>query len=236
MQGRKLSVWVAGVLAAGALLAGAEPSWAREAGGGPVLAGGTGGPYCGPCEPRPLVTRAAPGTAVVALRYRWSTEARSFDLVSEEKVGVTDEQGELQFTVPQGEGSLDKVVVSTGGAFSEPFLFVTVAGCAGPRLCPLPRRLHAFANASAYLPGQPAVVTVSGAEPGSALVIVQEEYAGDGEYWRPAGEPALVNVDALGHAVAVLKTAEPGAFRVVARDRETGEESDFGLFEVNAVR
>ena len=127
MLQRKLSVWVSVALAAGALLAGADPSWAREA-GAPVLAGGTGGPYCGPCEPRPLVTRAAPGSTVVALRYRWSADARSFELVSEEKVGVTDEQGELQFTVPQGEGSLDKVVVSTGGALSEPFLFVTRAG------------------------------------------------------------------------------------------------------------
>jgi hypothetical protein len=219
--------------AAAALLLAAGPSSAEALTGAPVVAGIAGDPYCGPCEPRPLVTRAAPETTVVAQRYRWSPKARAFELISEDKVGVTDEQGELRFTVPQGEGSLDKVVVSAGGAASDGFIFLTRAACSGPRLCPLPRQFHAFANAAAYLPGQRVVVTVTGAEPGRLLDFALEQYAGDDEAWPPAADPVKASVDVLGHAVAVFKAPEPGAYRAIARDRETGEESGSWLFEVN---
>jgi hypothetical protein len=229
-QQRPGLVWLSGVMAVGAMLAGSLSSAAEFA--GPVLVGAGGGAYCGPCEPAPLVTRALPETAVVALRYRWSLETRTFQLLSEEKVGVTDQQGELRFTVAQGEGSVDKVVVSAGGLISEGFVFQTRGACAGPRLCPGPAPIHTFTNAVSYLPGRPVVVTAIGGEPGHVVDVALEEYAGE-DAWAPVALPVGATVDALGHAVASFKAPSIGVYRAIVRDRETGQESGFGLFEVN---
>lgn len=100
------------VVAAGLFLAAAEPALAQD-GYAPVLFG-NGAAFCGPCEPAPTVTRAAPGTAVIAHRYRWSAEERTFQPVGVGEVGVTDHQGELRFAVPNAESALDKIVVSVG--------------------------------------------------------------------------------------------------------------------------
>jgi hypothetical protein len=218
---------------AGSLLAAAEPSSAREIAFNPVLVG-NGTSFCGPCQPGPTVLHGAPNSPVVALRYRWSADWRGFALVGKDEVGYTDHQGELHFTLEQGEGSLDKVVVAVGGAISNAALFLTNGGCSGPRLCPLPARVHAFANASAYLAGGPVLATITGAAPGAVVEIAQEQYVEDGDrpYWVPTGEPRRVEADALGQATAILEGAGPGVHRVIARDRETGEESSFGLYEV----
>ena len=234
MRQRRGDVWFAGAMTAGLLLATGGPAAAREGAFTPVLLG-NGPSFCGPCEPGPVVTRAAPDSAVVALRYRWSAEARGFELVSKEEVGVTDRQGELRFRLEQGKASLDKVEVWVDGALSDGFLFLTNGGCSGPLLCPLPRRVHALVNASAFLPGQGVTVTVAGAEPGGVLEVAPEEYVEDGDaaHWVPAGDPIQVDVDAHGHATAVLEAAGPGVYRAIAYDRETGEESSFALFEVS---
>jgi hypothetical protein len=222
---------------AGLLLASAVPASARElpAAGSfnPVLvANGTS--FCGPCEPAPVILHAQPDSAVVALRYRYSAAWGSFELVAKDQVGATDHQGELRFTLPQGERSLDKVVVVVGDVVSNGILFLTNGGCTGPQLCPLPFRLHAFANASAYLAGAAVVTTVTGAAPGSVLEIAQERYVEEGDYpqWIPTGRPVVAEADALGRATVTLEGAGPGVFRAIARDRETGEESSFALYEV----
>jgi hypothetical protein len=219
------------------LVAGTIPSAAEAAVFGPVLVGHAG-PYCGPCQPTPVVARAAPNSPVMAVRYRWSAVARRFEPISKDEVGVTDHQGELRFTLPQGKGSVDKVSVWVGGVPSDQLLFLTRYGCAGPRLCPLPRRFHALANASAFLPGQAVLVTVGRADPGRVLEVVQEEYLedGDAQYWIPTGRPVAGEVDGLGHATVMLEAAGPGVYRVIARDPETGEESGFSLFEVSEPR
>jgi hypothetical protein len=229
-------VWAKAAMLA-LILAGAIPSAATAAVFGPVLMG-YAGPYCGPCQPTPVVTRAAPNSSVVALRYRWSAAERRFEAISKDEVGVTDHQGELRFTLPQGKGSVDKVSVWVGGVPSDQLLFLTRYGCAGPRLCPLPRRFHALANASAFLPGQAVLVTVGWVEPGRVLEVVQEEYLedGDAQYWIPTGRPIPAEVDGLGHATVIAEAAGPGVYRVIARDRETGEESGFSLFEVGEPR
>jgi hypothetical protein len=226
-----------GIVLSGAvagLLAGAgEPALAREVAFNPVLVG-NGTSFCGPCQPGPTVLHAAPNSPVVALRYRWSAEWNGFALVAKDEVGYTDHQGELRFTLEQGEAALDKVVVAVGGALSNAALFLTNGGCSGPRLCPLPFRLHAFASLSAYLAGGPVLATITGAAPGSTLDITQEQYVDDGDrpYWVPVTRPRATAADALGHAVAIFQGAGPGVYRLIARDRETGEESSFALYEV----
>src|SRR6185503_5211772 len=105
--------------------------------------------------------------------------------------------------------------------------------CVGPRLCPGPVPIHAFANSWRYLPGQPVVVTVTGLRPGSVVQIAQEEYAGEdgGSVWIP-GEATRGEVDALGTATVFLGAPGPGVYRALARDLETGQESTFALYEV----
>jgi hypothetical protein len=230
--------WFASAAMAGLSLA-AVPAEAREPGAffTPVLTG-NGGAFCGPCEPTPVLTSATPYATVVALRYRWSAAARGFELVSEEKAGVTDHQGELRFTVQQGEGSLDKLQVVVGRVPSDPFLFLTTGGCSGPYLCPLPRRLHALANASAYAPGGTVIATVRGAAAGAAVEVTQEEYIEEGEapLWIPVSKPVTAVVDAHGHATALFEAPGPGVYRVIARDPESGDESSFSLYEVTDAR
>jgi hypothetical protein len=232
MKRRARGIVLSGAVAG--LLAGAgEPASAREGAFNPVLVG-NGTSFCGPCQPGPKVLHAPPDSPVVALRFRWSAADGAFALVAKLEVGTTDHQGELGFRLEQGEGSLDKVVVMVGGAFSNPTLFLTNGGCSGPRLCPLPFRLHAFANASVYLGGDPVVASVTGAEPGRVLAISQEQYVeeGDDPHWVPTARPVLTETDALGQATVVLEGAGRGVFRLIARDRETGEESSFALYEV----
>jgi hypothetical protein len=199
---------------------------------GPVLIG-NGTALCGPCQPTPVVIQGAAGSAVVAVRHRWSTELRSFQHVSTQEVGVTDHQGELRFSVEQAKASLDRLVVAVADGTSNTILFLTHGACAGPRLCPGPVPIHAFANSWRYLPGQGVVVTVTGARPGTVLEIAQEEYAGedDGSVWIP-GEATHGEVDALGAATVVLPAPGPGVYRALARDPETGQESTFALYEV----
>jgi hypothetical protein len=236
MMKRQRGVWFSGVVMAAALLFAARPSPAQD-GFGAVLTG-NGGALCGPCRPMPVLTHAAPGSPVIALRYRWSAEARSFQPISKEYVGVTDDQGELRFGLKQGESSLDKVVVRVGGALSEGVLFVTHGECAGPRLCPLPRRYYAMLNASRYLTGQAVVVTVSGATPGQVLEFAIEEYVPEGssESWLPASKPFTAEVDAQGQATVIVDAPGPGVYRGIARDLATGEESGFSVLEVNDLR
>jgi hypothetical protein len=126
------------------------------------------------------------------------------------------------------------VVVWVKDGLSDGFVFESSDGCAGPRLCPVPRRFHAFVNASAFLPGQPVMTTVTGAIPGGVLDVVLEEFVQDGDVrqWIPTGKPIPVEVDGHGHGTAILEAAGPGVYRAVARDRETGEESGAPLFEV----
>ena len=222
----------------GLILAGAIPTAAQAGAYGPVLIG-NGPSFCGPCEPGPTVTRAAPNSAVTALRYRWSVSAQRFELVAKLEVGFTDHQGELRFGLEQGPGSVDKVAVWVGDVLSEGFIFQTAPeGCGGPRLCPLPRRYHARTNATWYMPGQPVYGTVIGAARGTRLDFVQEEYVEDGEaqLWIPTGEPVSAEVDAIGQATVILEAASTGVYRVIARDRETGEESGATLFEVGGRR
>lgn len=231
MRGVRAGAAVLGLMLAGALPAAAQVPF------GPVLF--VNGPsFCGPCEPAPILTRAAAYSSVVALRYRWSSTAHRFELVSKQEVGVTDHQGELRFGLPNGPGSVDKVHVYVGGVLSEGILFESVEGCAGPRLCPSPRRYHARLNANAFLPGQQVVATVVGAPRGSRLDFAQEEYVEDGgtSFWIPVGEPISSEVNAIGQATVILEAADAGVYRVVARDRETGEESGPALFEVGVPR
>jgi hypothetical protein len=240
MNERGRAVWFTGALMLGVGVLSAGPAQAQDkftVGFTPVLAG-NGPSFCGPCEPTPVVTRAAPQSPVVALRYRWSAETRHFALISKQEVGATDHQGELRFTLEQGKASLDKVAVVVGGRRSDGFLFLTNGGCSGPNLCPLPRRYHIAVNASAFLPGQHVVAAVSGAAPGQVVDVSHEAYVEDGEepYWVPVSEPLVAEVDALGHAAATLEAVDPGVYRVIARDRETGEESSFALFEVSTPR
>jgi hypothetical protein len=231
VERKRGGAWFTSAAIAGVVLA-AGPVAAQD-GGYRALLTGNGGALCGPCEPAPMVTCAPPDSPVVALRYRWSADAARFELISEQEVGVTDERGELRFRLEQGAG-VDKIAVRVGDVLSDGFVFETHGECAGPRLCPLPRRFHVFANASAYLRGQAVVATVSGGAPGRLLDVTAEQYVGKGEggYWIPAGKPVLATVDAGGHATAGLRAGGPGAYRVVARDLETGEESGVSLFEV----
>jgi hypothetical protein len=203
----------------------------------PVLLG-NGPSFCGPCEPGPTVTQAAPHTAVLAARYRWSLAEGRFVSLGVEEVGATDHQGELRFKLPNAEDALDRVIVSVGGQPSNAILFLTTAACGGPRLCPLPRRLHAFTNLTQYLPGQDVYVTLTGATRGSVLDIAHEAYVGEGDggIWVPVGDPHRVEVDPLGRATVIVSAADPGVYRAVARDRETGEESSVALFEVGGRR
>lgn len=221
-----------GMVVAALVVAAADPSAAKDA-FTPVLA--ANGPiFCGPCEPSPVVTRAAPESPVVVHRYRWAPEARSFQLVGGGEVGTTDHQGELRFTVPNAKDSLDKIVVSVGDLRSSGMIFLTNGGCGGPLLCPMPRPIHAVTNASAYLSGQAVFVTVTGAQPGTILDIVQEEYVVDGDVaqWIPTREPFAAEVDPLGRATVIQEAAWPGVYRAIARDRATGAESSFALYEV----
>jgi len=223
----------AGVALSAVMAADPSAAWEMFPGGpSPVLIG-NGTALCGPCEPTPLVVQGSAGSAVVALRYRWSPELRSFQGVSAQEVGVTDHQGELRFSLEQGEASVDKVIVAIADGTSNTILFLTHGACPGPRLCPGPVAMHAFANSSRYLPGQPVVVTLTGARPGSVLEIAQEEYAGEdgGSVWIP-GEAIRVEVDALGGATAFFRAPELGVFRAMGRDPETGLESSFALYEV----
>lgn len=236
MTRRKRHVWVQAAVVAAAIASTAAASAAEDRGFAPLLLG-NGPAFCGPCEPAPLLTGAAPGAPVVALRYRWSAKAHAFELASAREVGATDDRGELRFGLEQGQG-LDKVVVEAGDSRSDGVLFLTNGDCGGPLLCPLPIRVHVAANASAYEPGQGVVITVSGGEPGRVLDVSQEEYVaeGDSSRWVPVGEAASVRVDAHGHAAATVEAASPGVYRAIARDRETGEESGIALFEVDAPR
>lgn len=237
MNGSKQRAVVWSLSAAVALCSAADPAAARELfpGGfspGPVLIG-NGTALCGPCQPTPVVVQGAAGSAVVAVRHRWSPELRSFQHVGTQEVGVTDHQGELRFSVEQGKASLDRLVVAVADGTSNTILFLTHGACVGPRLCPGPVPIHAFANSWRYLPGQGVVVTVTGARPGSVLEVAQEEYAGEdgGSVWIP-GEATHGEVDALGTATVVLRAPEPGVYRALARDPETGQESAFALYEV----
>ena len=78
-----------------------------------------------------------------------------------------------------------------------------------------------------------------GAARGSRLDFAQEEYVEDGEaqLWIPTGEPISAEVDAIGQATVILEAAAARRVsRVIARDRETGEESGASLFEVGVPR
>jgi hypothetical protein len=231
---------LAAAVALSAAVAGPAAAWEMFPGdpfpGGvpsPILIG-NGTNLCGPCEPGPVVLQGAPGSVVTALRYRWSPELRGFQPVDRQEVGVTDHQGELRFGLEQGRASVDKVIVAIADGTSNTILFLTHGACPGPRLCPGPVAMHTFANSSRYLPGQPVVVTLTGARPGSVLEIAQEEYAGEedgGSVWIP-GEAIRVEVDALGGATAFFRAPELGVFRALGRDPETGLESSFALYEV----
>jgi hypothetical protein len=234
MMKAKRDVWFPGAVMGAALFLATGASPASAAGFGAVLTGPGGGPFCGPCEPTPVLTRATPDSAVLALRYRWASAAGRFELVGKDEVGVTDHQGELRFALRQGPGSVDKVVVLVGGAVSNAFVFESADGCGGPQLCPLPRRFHAFVAFSSYLPGQAVIGTVSGADRGRVLAFAQESYLQEGDtgVWIPTGKPVFAEVDAVGQATVLFQAGDPGVYRVIARDPETGEESGTALFEV----
>jgi hypothetical protein len=198
-----------------------EPSMPQIAANGVAL--------CVPCYPKMTVAGASPRSGATLVVETWTGEGFETTLV--EKVGVTDDQGDLPpVRLPDESTGIKAVSIEVGGRRSDRVLLEVDAFCGGPVLCGDPVPFRAALVATLFRPGQMVPVSVHGA-PAFAELEVTVERLLDGR-WKSLAVGVRDGADCEGHLTVSLEAFEPGLYRALVRDLGTGSTSNVVLYEV----
>lgn len=185
--------------------------------------------FCVPCHPVTNVTGAAPRSGAHLIVETWT--GWGFETTLIEKVGVTDEQGDLPpVNLPDGGTGIKAVSVEVGGRRSDRVLLEVDAFCGGPVLCTDPYHFRAALGSTRFHPGQMVPVNVHGAAAFADLEVTVERLL-DGN-WKPLAVGAREGADCEGRLTISLEASEPGLYRALVHDLKTGATSNVVLYEV----